>query len=121
MNKNYKTSYNYSKFILYYIIHFIICFLLVFGWVFKNKLWLEFLIMASIYIQTMYGLFNGCICTRIERKYNKWRKDNKSSIIDPFINLFNINKTRNNVDFTTGLFVNMGLICTFIMRYFFFR
>ena len=114
---NYIKSYNKTKFTIVYSIHFIICALLVFGWTFRNKLWLEFLILTSIYIQSMYGLFNGCICTRIERKYNKWRKENKSSIIDPIINIFSINKTRNNIDFMTGLFVNMGLICTFTMRY----
>lgn len=115
--KEYNTSYNNTKFILVFSIHCVICFLLIFGWVYKNKLWLEFLILTSIYIQTMYGFFNGCICTRLERKYNKLRKDNKKSIVDPFINLFKINKNRNNIDFVTGLFVNTGLICTFIMRY----
>ena len=111
------TSYSNTKFIIFYLIHLFICFLLIFGWIFKDKLWLEFLIMASLYIQTMYGCFKGCICTRLERKYNKWRKDNKSSIVDPFLSLFKITKNRNNVDFVTGLFVNSGLVCTILMRY----
>lgn len=113
----FKTNYSNSKFIFFYFIHFVICFLLIFGWIFRNKLWLEFLIMASMYIQTMYGCFDGCICTRLERMYSKWRKDNKSSIVDPFIYLFTLTKNRNNVDFVTGLFVNSGLICAILMRY----
>ena len=115
-----KTYYNDSKFYLVYGIHIIICFLLVYGWIFRNKLWLEFLIMASIYIQTMYGLFNGCICTRLERKYNKSRKDNRSTIVDPILNFMNVERKRSNIDYVTGLFVNIGLISTILHRYYFF-
>ena len=115
-----KTYYNDSKFYLVYGIHIVICFLLVYGWIFRNKLWLEFLIMASIYIQTMYGLFDGCICTRLERKYSKWRKENRSTIVDPILNSVNVERKRSNIDYVTGLFVNIGLITTILHRYYFF-
>ena len=45
-----KNNYNNSKFLFVYASHVVICFLLIYGWLFRNKLWLEFLIMASIYI-----------------------------------------------------------------------
>jgi hypothetical protein len=115
-----QTNYNNSKFMFVYGSHIVICFLLAYGWIFRNKLWLEFLIMASIYIQTMYGLFNGCICTRLERKYNKWRKDNRSTIVDPILKFFNIERKRSNIDYVTGLVVNIGLITAIIHRYIFF-
>lgn len=114
-----KYSYNNSKFYTVYIIHVIICLLLVYGWIIPNKLWLEFLIMASIYIQTMYGIFDGCICTRLERKYNKWRKEHRSTIVDPILNTLKIDRKRSNIDYITGLFVNTGLITAVIHRYFY--
>lgn len=116
----FKECYSKPKFYLVYGIHIVICFLLVYGWIIPNKLWLEFLIMASIYIQTMYGIFNGCICTRLERKYNKWRKENRSTIVDPILNTFNLERKRSNIDYITGLFVNTGLITAILHRYYYF-
>ena len=107
---------NNIKYYIILTIHLIICFFLVYGWIFTNKLWLEFLIMASIYIQVMFGIFGGCICTRLERKYDKIKKS-KNTIIDPFLNFLNLRKTRANMDYITGLFVNSGLLFTFIQRY----
>lgn len=110
---------NNITYYIFLIIHLIICFLLVYGWTIKSKLWLEFLIMASIYIQSMYGLFNGCVCTRLERKYDKWNKIRKNSIMDPIVNFLNISKNRSNIDYVTGLFVNFGLVNTILIRYLF--
>ena len=50
--------------------------------------------MASIYIQITHGLFDGCICTRLERKYSKWRKENRSTIVDPILNSVNVERKR---------------------------
>ena len=58
----------------YYIVlwtHLFICYCLIYGWTIPCKIWLEFVVLASIYIQFMYGIFNGCICTRLERKFDK--------------------------------------------------
>jgi hypothetical protein len=67
----------------------------------------------------MYGLFHGCVCTRLERKYDKWNKIRKNSIMDPIVNFLNISKNRSNIDYVTGLFVNFGLVNTILIRYLF--
>ena len=115
-----KTSYSKYKFMFVYYTHAIICLILIYGWTIRNKLWLEFLIMTSIYIQSMYGLFDGCICTRLERKYNKYRKEHRSTIVDPILDFFMLKRKRSNIDFITGLFVNIGLITAILHRYFYF-
>lgn len=107
---------NKIKYYLFLIVHLFICFCLVYGWIFQNKLWLEFLILASIYIQIMFGIFKGCICTRLERKYCS-DKNTMNSVIDPIIKFLNIEKNKTNINFITGLFVNIGLFTTIVMRY----
>lgn len=108
---------NSTKYYIFLNLHLFICLCLVYGWLIPNKMWLEFLIMASIFIQIMYGMFKGCICTRLERKYDKLKRTN--SIISPIINIIGIKNDKTNIDFITGLFVNLGLICTIIVRYIF--
>lgn len=105
------------KYYMYLYIHLFICFCLVYGWIFPNKLWLEFLILASIYIQTMYGVLGGCICTRLEIKHDKHNQTRKNTIIEPIINMIGLKNNRANTDYITGLFVNAGLITTIIVRY----
>ena len=90
---NLNNSYKYYT-ILW--IHLFICFCLIFGWIIPSKIWLEFLILASVYIQTMYGMFKGCICTRLERKYD--RKKRSNSIVDPIASLLKVNSNRTNID-----------------------
>ena len=57
---------------------------------------------------------------RLERKYNKFRKDNRSTIVDPILDFFKLKRKRSNIDFITGLFVNVGLITAILHRYFYF-
>ena len=96
-------------------IHLFICFCLIYGWTIPIKMWLEFVILASIYIQIMYGMFKGCICTRLERKYD--RKKRTNSVVDPIIKILGVKSNKTNIDFITGLFVNMGLLFTIYVRY----
>ena len=103
--------------LIIYIIHSLICFVLVFGWVFKNnKEWLDFLILFSIFIQLSYLLMDGCILTKLDWIFNEENKKKKMTIVTPVINFCKLDNKLSNRQFITGLFVNSGLLNTFIVR-----
>ena len=96
--------------------HLLICLMLTFGWIFNNKIWLEFLILLNVLIQINYFILNGCILTKLDWYLNDDHLRNKTTIVDPIIKLIHLKNKLSNRSYISGLFVNAGLLNTFIMR-----
>ena len=97
-------------------VHLLICFILIFGWIIKNGEWLEFLIFLNIFIQLNYFILQGCILTTLDWYLNDAHYDNKTTVADPIITYINLKNKLSNREYITGLFVNAGLLNTFIMK-----
>ena len=74
------------------IIHLIFPNIAAFIIFFGNKTWVHYTILANIIIFVVFISFNGCILTRLEKRFCK----EDFTVMDPVLNFFNIPITQNN-------------------------
>lgn len=59
---------------------------------FGNKKWVQYTILVNIVIFVMFISFNGCILSRLEKRFCK----EDFTVMDPVLSFFNIPITQNN-------------------------
>lgn len=81
--------------------------------VFGSKLWFNIVMLLNVLVFIMFYIFNGCIISKIEHRFT----DDGFTIIDPFLEMINVelnNENRTNYSFYSsilGFIIIFGLYC----------
>jgi len=76
---------------------------------FGSKKWVHFILVLDVIIFIMFMTFGDCILTKLERCFDK---ESDFTLIDPFLNLINVNSTNENrKNYTILLFS----VCFFLL------
>jgi len=81
---------------------------------FGSDSWVKIIIYFNIFVFFMFFIFDGCILSKLEHCFT----DDEFTVIDPFLELINVELTNENRT-TYSLYSSiMGFIFTFILYYY---
>jgi len=81
---------------------------------FGSDSWVKIIIYFNIFVFFMFFIFDGCILSKLEHCFT----DDEFTVIDPFLELINLELTNENRT-TYSLYSSiMGFIFTFILYYY---